>query len=130
MNGVGIELLKLVTCETFFETARARSCSGRRPLFLSAEFFGFEVGGDERVVDRVSLAVPFPGPGTRISLEPAGTAFDLDEKKSLGREDEQIDLIDTSVIGDEFEIGPGAVGRKFGKLTTHIVKGFPFPGKL
>ena len=43
-------------------------------------------------------------------MEPPWSTLDLDQEEPFRREDEEVDLVDTPVVGDEFKIAPGAVG--------------------
>ena len=45
-------------------------------------------------------------------------------------EDQQIDLVDTPVVGDELEVGPGAVRLMGRELLPHEIQRIPFPGIL
>jgi hypothetical protein len=63
---------------------RAFLLAGFLPLEQSAELFGLQVGGDERVIDRGELAIRLPGPCSRVTEKPAGTALDLDQEQALG----------------------------------------------
>ena len=111
---------------------------GHRPFFLAgflplkqgAELLGFQVGREQRVIDRRELAVHLPGPRSRVSEQPAAAALDLDEEQALRREYQKIDLVDAAIVGDELEVRPGAVGLMGGEMQTHKVQGIPFPGIL
>ena len=91
------------------------------------ELFGFEVGELERVVGGCKPAVGLPRPGAGIAADPARPALDLDEKESVGGEDEQIDLVDRAVDGDELEERPGPVGLVLGKSLADEVERVTLP---
>jgi len=75
----------------------------REPLRLA-------VGEAQRVVDGGAAAVGVPGPAVGVALDRAGAAFDLDEDEALGREHEDVDLIDPALVVDELEVRPRAPG--------------------
>jgi hypothetical protein len=65
------------------------------------------------------------GPGARVAGEPAGVTLDLDEEEAVGREDEQVDLVDLAVEREKREVAPGALGLVTGELPAHEVEGLP-----
>lgn len=67
------------------------------------EFLGLRVGKLEGIVGGGEPAVGLARPRTRIARDPPGPALDLDQKKSPGGEDEEIDLVYRGVEGDELE---------------------------
>ena len=68
------------------------------------------VGEAQRVIDGGAAAVGVPGPAVGVALNRTGTALDLDEDEALGREDEDVDLVDPALVVDELEVRPRAPG--------------------
>lgn len=68
------------------------------------------VGEAQRVIDGGAAAVGVPGPAVGVALNHAGTALDLDEEEALGREHEDVDLVDPALVVDELEVRPRAPG--------------------
>ena len=84
--------------------------AGPLPLKQGPKLLGLGVRADQRVVRRDELAVGLPQPGPGVAEEPSWPALDLDQEEPFRREDEEVNLVDTPVVGDEFEIAPGAIG--------------------
>ena len=91
------------------------------------ELLGLGIRGDQRVVCRGQLAVVLPQPGAGVARKPARPALDLDEEEPLFGKNEQVDLVDAAIVGDEFEVAPGAVGLVGGKPGPYELKCLPFP---
>lgn len=49
------------------------------------------------------------GSPARVAAEQSWPALDFDQEQSLRRENEQVDLVDAAVIGDELKIRPGSI---------------------
>ena len=67
------------------------------------ELLGFEVDELEGIVGGAEPAVGFPGPGAGVAGEPSGAALDLDQEEAEGGVDEEIDLVDRAIEGDELK---------------------------
>ena len=78
------------------------------------------VGGDEP-------AVGGPGPGAGVAGEPAGAALDFDEEEALRGEDQQVHLIDRTIVGDKFKVRPGPVRLAVGQPRTDEIKRLALP---
>jgi hypothetical protein len=48
------------------------------------------------------IVLPYPRIG--IPAEDAGIALDLDQKKSLWRENQQVNLVQAAIVSNKFEI--------------------------
>src|SRR5262249_7041030 len=92
------------------------------------ELLGLEVGGQDGVGGGDEAALRVPGPGAGVAVDAAGPALDLDEEEPHWGEQEQIDLVDAAVEGDELEVGPGPVGLVVGPAVADEVEGVPLPG--
>ena len=84
----------------------------------------------QRVVNRLQAPVVPPRPRTLVALHGAGAALDLDEVEALRREDEEVDLVDRPVVGDELEVRPRAVRVVIGQPVAHERERLPLPGEL
>ena len=84
----------------------------------------------QRVVDRLQASVVPPRPRALVALHGVGAAPNLDEVEALGREDEQVDLVDRPVVGDELEVRPRAVRVVIGQPLAHEREGLALPGEL
>ena len=94
------------------------------------QLLGLAVREQERVVRRLDTAVLAPSPRAPVTLHDAGLALDLDQVEALGRQDEQIDLVDRPVIGDELEVRPGPVGFVIRQPLAHERQRLPLPREL
>src|SRR5262249_3815398 len=59
--------------------------------------------------------------------QPARPALDLDQEKAHRAEDEEVDFIDTPVIGDELKVAPRSVRLVVRKLGAHELQRLAFP---
>ena len=71
-----------------------------------------------------------PDPRSAIAAEHAGSALDFNEKEASRSEDQYVYFIDRSVVRDEFEVGPDAIGVAVGQVLAHIIQCLAFPRKL
>jgi hypothetical protein len=55
-----------------------------------------------------------PDPRSAIAAEHAGSALDFNEKEASRREDQYVYFIDRSIVRNEFEVGPDAIGIAVG----------------
>jgi hypothetical protein len=102
------------------------------PLTLqeALELLGLSVGEQERVVVDEVPAVVTPSPRAGIAGEATGATLDLDQVDLVEGDDEEIDLVDTAILGDKLEIRPGTEGLGIGQPLAQIAERFPFPGVL
>lgn len=80
------------------------------PLQQRSQLARLPVGQQERTVIGLRAAVAVQHPGHGVAFERAVPALDLDQEQPLGGEHQEVDLIDAPVLGDDLDIGPGAVG--------------------
>ncbi len=83
----------------------------RRALALEQgfELLGLTIGQQARIVEDATAPLVGPDPGVGVAAELAGVRLDLDEEEPLGGQDEVVDLVDGTVVRDEFKVSPGAV---------------------
>ena len=63
-------------------------------------------------------------------VDQPGPALDLDQEEAPRGEDEQVDLVDAAVVGDELEVRPGAVRLVVGQPLADELEGLLLPGEL
>ena len=107
-----------------FDLARLLSLQQRSQLL---RFGVSEVIG---VIDGLQGPVGLPSPSSGIAPQPPRPTLDLDQEKALAREDQQIDLVDAAVIGDELKVGPRAKRLASRELRPHKFQSITLPGKL
>jgi hypothetical protein len=61
------------------------------------------------VVLGVPLPLVIPGPDGLVARHGAGTALDFGEEGALRTDDQQVHLIDGTILRDEFEVRPGEI---------------------
>jgi len=113
------------------ESFNVRHVSLAFTSFLSlkqrSQLLGFEVGESVRIINSCQFAVRFPSPTPGITPKSTGSALDLDQEEPLWRKDEQIDFVNTSVVRDEFKIGPHPIRLMRRELGAHEFESFSFP---
>lgn len=57
-------------------------------------------------------------------------ALDFDEEHALWGQDQGIDFVDGAIVGDEAEVGPGAVGVEVRELASEVLERVAFPGEF
>ena len=103
---------------------------GERLLRLQQtdQLLRFPVRQQKRTVDKEFLAVDLSAPSVRVARDHTVPALDLDQVHLVERHDEQIDFVDAAVLGDEFEVRPGAKGLAVGEAGLDVVEGLALPG--
>ena len=84
----------------------------------------------QRVVHRLNTTAAAPRPCPLVALHDSGPALDLDEIEALRSQDEQIDLVDRPVVGNELEVRPRAVGVVIVQPVAHERERVPLPREL
>ena len=108
---------------------RAAAAEGVLAAEETREPLGLEVRQLERVVEGAATAVVFPEPGAAVAGDRAGVALDLDQEEAVGGVDEQIDLVDRAVEGDELKQRPGPEGLAGRQLRADKIEGVALPGE-
>jgi hypothetical protein len=85
------------------------------------------VGEAQRVIDGGAAAVGVPGPAVGIALNRTGTAFDLDEDEALGREHEDVDLVDPALVVNQLEVRPRAPRLVLRQMLAQELERFALP---
>ena len=115
---------------------RLQERAGRLPLQrrLAAQerdqLLRLAVRQQQRVVHRVNTTAAAPRPCPLVALHDSGPALDLDEVEALRRQDEQVDLVDRPVVGNELEVRPRAVGVVIVQPVAHERERVPLPREL
>ena len=88
---------------------------------------GLAIGEQDRTVLTDCPALVLASPRSSITRNTTGPALDFDQPESLFGQDQKIDLVDRTLVGLEFEIGPRPVRVVIGQSGADKIETAPFP---
>jgi len=101
---------------------------GRDPAEQTLELLGLLVGQRERVVEGAA-SLPGEGPGRAVVRQLAAIVLDLDEVEACRGRDQEVDLADMPLVGDEGEVGLGLKGVAVRQELADVLLRCPFVGE-